>query len=77
MRALSQAVLFAFVAGAIPAAAQTIPPSEMAGRERFRFQESPGERFMKPEPYVAPRVVETRPTTTKRRGKRPRKTKPR
>jgi hypothetical protein len=53
------------------AGAQTIPPSEMAGRERFRFQESPADRFMKPGPYAAPSVVELPPTTTGKRRARP------
>jgi hypothetical protein len=37
-------------------AAPNIPPSEMPGRERFRFQESPLDRFT--DPTVKPRSVE-------------------
>jgi hypothetical protein len=46
------------VAGTIAAtAAPVIPSSELPGRERDRFTESPVERFMRPGPYVAPPVV--------------------
>ena len=37
-------------------AAPNIPPSEMPGRERQRFQESPLDRFT--DPQVTPRSVE-------------------
>ena len=45
-------------AGVSPAAAAPpIPSSELPGRERDRFTESPVERFMQPGPYQAPPVV--------------------
>ncbi len=40
------------------AAAPPIPSSELPGRERDRFTDSPVERFMQPGPYLAPQVVE-------------------
>jgi hypothetical protein len=45
------------------AAAPAIPSSEMPGRERDRFTDSPVERFMRPGPYQTPPVIEpsTRP----------------
>jgi len=42
----------------VAAAAPPIPSSELPGRERDRFTESPVERFMQPGPYQAPLVVE-------------------
>jgi hypothetical protein len=50
--------------------AQTVPPNEMAGRERERFLQSPVERFMRPGAEVAPPVVE-KPRPRKRRAKHP------
>jgi hypothetical protein len=44
-------------AGAQP----VIPPGEMAGRERFRFIESPVERYMRPGPYVEQPLIDVRP----------------
>ena len=41
----------------VAAAAPPVPSSEMPGRERDRFTESPVERFMRPGPYQAPQVV--------------------
>jgi hypothetical protein len=41
----------------VAAAAPPIPSSEMPGRERDRFTESPVERFLRPGPYQAPQVV--------------------
>jgi hypothetical protein len=40
------------------AAAPAIPSSELPGRERDRFTDSPVERFMRPGPYQAPQVIE-------------------
>ena len=34
---------------AVAGAAPNIPPSELPGRERYRFQESPLDRFMQPD----------------------------
>jgi hypothetical protein len=45
----------------VAAAAPPIPSSELPGRERDRFTDSPVERFMRPGPYQTPLVVE--PTT--------------
>ena len=54
-------VLFILAAGPELATAQRqISPSEMAGRERERFIDSPVERYMKPGPHVAPQVLDTR-----------------
>ncbi len=70
--ALAMVLLTAPLAAAQP----QIPPSEMPGRERERFTDSPVERFMRPGPVVAPPVVDTaRPSrkTSKRRARqRPR-----
>jgi len=48
-------------AGISVAAAPRVPSSEMPGRERDRFTESPVERFMRPGPYLAPQVAPTEP----------------
>jgi len=45
----------------VAAAAPVLPSSELPGRERDRFTDSPVERFMRPGPYQPPRVFE--PTT--------------
>ena len=50
------------------AQAQKIPNSELPGRERERFVDSPGDRFMKPGPYVAPSVVDAPAKAQKRRA---------
>jgi hypothetical protein len=42
----------------VAAAAPRIPSSELPGRERDRFTESPVERFMRPGPYQPPQVIE-------------------
>jgi hypothetical protein len=63
LMALAVTVSSLSLAGAQP----TIPPNEMAGRERERFLESPVERFMRPGPYVAPEVVSKPPKASKRR----------
>jgi hypothetical protein len=42
----------------VAAAAPPIPSSELPGRERDRFTESPVERFMRPGPYQTPPVIE-------------------
>jgi hypothetical protein len=72
--ALASAVLLFGVS--LAAAQPRIPSSEMPGRERERFTDSPVERFMRPGPFVAPPVVDTaRPSrkTSKRRARqRPR-----
>ena len=41
----------------VAAAPPPVPSSEMPGRERDRFTESPVERFMRPGRYQAPQVV--------------------
>jgi hypothetical protein len=49
-------------AALVTAAAQpVIPPSEMAGREHYRFIESAVERYMRPGPYVEPPLIDVRP----------------
>ena len=40
------------------AAAPAIPSSELPGRERDRFTDSPVERFMRPGPYQTPPLLE-------------------
>jgi hypothetical protein len=45
---ISAILLLAGIAAAD--AAPNIPPSELPGRERYRFQESPFDRFMQPDP---------------------------
>jgi hypothetical protein len=42
----------------VAAAAPLIPSSELPGRERDRFTDSPVERFMRPGPYQSPQVFE-------------------
>jgi hypothetical protein len=48
-----------------------IPSSEMPGRERERFTESPVERFMQPGPYLPPPVVTTIPPGCKHPASKP------
>jgi hypothetical protein len=50
-------LLFAFNISVAVAAPQ-IPSSELPGRERYRFMESPVERFMRPSPQQQPYVIE-------------------
>jgi hypothetical protein len=46
------------VAGvSVAVAAPLVPSSEMPGRERDRFTDSPIERFMRPGPYRPPQVI--------------------
>jgi hypothetical protein len=54
-----QATIGALLAAGISvaAAAPPVPSSEMPGRERDRFTESPVKRFMRAGPYQAPQVV--------------------
>lgn len=42
----------------VAAAAPLIPPSELPGRERDRFTDSPVERFMRPGPYQSPQAID-------------------
>ncbi len=60
MSGLLQATIGVLLAAGISvaAAAPAIPSSEMPGRERDRFTDSPVERFMQPGPYQAPPVIE-------------------
>jgi hypothetical protein len=41
----------------VAAAAPLLPSSELPGRERDRFTDSPVERFMRPGPYQAPQAI--------------------
>jgi hypothetical protein len=41
----------------VAAAAPLVPSSELPGRERDRFTDSPVERFMRPGPYEPPQVI--------------------
>jgi hypothetical protein len=80
MHSLSRFALLLLVAGIISdaAAAPQIPSSELPGRERDRFMESPVERFMRPAPQQPPPPIElpgkhecgTRPGSTKPRSAR-------
>ena len=65
LTAMAVAVLSLTFATAQP----NIPPNEMAGRQRERFLDSPVERYMRPGPYVVPRVLDTAPAR-KHRAKR-------
>lgn len=80
MRALRTALAaVVLIGGAAVASAQTrIPASEMPGRERERFIESPLDRFFKPGPFEQPRVIEEPRRTRKgtKRGKSKPKSKP-
>ena len=63
--------LCGLLAGLSLAAAQPkISPSDMAGRERERFIDSPAERFMKPGPYLDPPVVSLPPPSRSVRVRR-------
>ena len=42
----------------VATAAPPVPSSELPGRERDRFTDSPVERFMRPGPYQTPQVIE-------------------
>lgn len=55
-----QAIIGVLLAAGISAAvaAPAIPSSEMPGRERDRFTDSPVERFMRPGSYEFPPVIE-------------------
>jgi hypothetical protein len=57
----------------VAAAAPAIPSSELPGRERDRFTDSPVERFMRPGPYQTPQVLEpaTAPQCDVRKPRRP------
>ncbi|HLH94964.1 MAG TPA: hypothetical protein VKW08_07590 [Xanthobacteraceae bacterium] len=59
MKALPYAVagLLLVFASPIALAASPVPSSEMPGRERDRFTQSPVERFMQPGPYQPPPVI--------------------
>jgi len=60
MRQLLQAIVGALLAAGISvaAAAPSIPSSELPGRERDRFTDSPVERFMRPGPTETPQAIE-------------------
>jgi hypothetical protein len=52
-RSLALAMLLA-AASTAATAAPNIPPSELPGRDRLRFQDSPLDRFSQPAPKSAP-----------------------
>jgi hypothetical protein len=59
---------------AVMAAAQPmIPPSEMAGRERFRFIENPAERYLRPGPYAEEPLISVQPRKSRYHKHRHRK----
>jgi hypothetical protein len=66
-----QATIGILLAAGISAAtaAPAIPSSEMPGRERDRFTDSPVERFMQPGPYQTPPVIE--PTEPQCKNQKP------
>ena len=47
---IAAVLLFAGTAAAAP----LVPPSDQAGRERYRFEPSPLDRFMQPNPPAKP-----------------------
>ena len=47
-------VIVLLVGTSAAAAAQLVPPSDQAGRERYRFAPSPLDRFMQPTPPAKP-----------------------
>jgi hypothetical protein len=59
MNPLLHAIVGLLLAAGISAApaASPVPSSEMPGRERERFTDSPVERFMRPGPYQTPPVI--------------------
>ena len=77
MSGLLQATIGVLLAAGISvaAAAPAIPSSEMPGRERDRFTDSPVERFMRRGPYETPPVIG--PTTPRCKNQKPGHSKPR
>jgi hypothetical protein len=59
MKSLLRAIVGLLLAAGISVAvaAPAIPSSELPGRERDRFTDSPVERFMRPGPYQPPQVI--------------------
>jgi hypothetical protein len=55
------------------AAQPMIPPGEMAGRERFRFIESPTDRYMRPGPHVEEPLITVQPRKSLHRKHRHRR----
>lgn len=49
---MTLALLFSAISAA--AAAPLVPPSDLPGRERYRFEPSPLDRFMQPRPPARP-----------------------
>jgi hypothetical protein len=73
VRARAALALALMVSSPLLATAQpNIPASELPGRERERFLESPIERSMRPGATVSPPVVELPKPTRKHRARRPR-----
>ena len=58
-------------------AAPLIPSSELPGRERDRFTDSPVERFMRPGPFGTPQVIEPTAAEPRCNVHKPRHSKPR
>ena len=57
MNWLYRAAAILLAVGLTAAAAQPlVPPSDQAGRERYRFSPSPIERFMQPQPLPEPLI---------------------
>ena len=57
MNWLYRAAAILLAAGLTAAAAQPlVPPSDQAGRERYRFNPSPIDRFMQPQPLPEPLI---------------------
>ena len=69
-----QVAAILLLAGVAAQAAPAIPSSELPGRERYRFQESPVERFMQPtqkaKPLIEWQCDATRARRTKKRPAR-------
>ena len=66
--------VFALLVGAPANAAPAVSPSDLAGRERFRFEPSPVDRFMQPnqqrEPLIRWECYEPGSSRLKQRAKR-------
>ncbi len=54
LRRTSVLLLLVSASASAAAAAQLVPPRDQAGRERYRFEPSPLDRFMQPTPPVKP-----------------------
>ena len=56
MNRLSRSIAILSAGVAAAAAQPLVPPSDQAGRERYRFSPSPIDRFMQPQPLPEPLI---------------------